>query len=233
MGWDKYDRQARVYPTIIVLIPLFVLEYFYLNKEIADWKDFLHSLLSIVSFSVPMVLFYFIMDTVLLLSKSLFESVVFKGAAYLPTTDFLLFSDGEFSANYKKMIRDKIKNDFSIKLASKNEEEEDELEARRRISEAVSYIRNKVRAGTFVLTHNIRYGFARNLIGGSIIGLLLSLVNIGVFYFLDLQRFPLVLSSICLFVYTIALIAGRSTIRFLGKVYARKLYEEYMHGMSL
>lgn len=230
LGWDKYDRQARVYPTILVLIPLFTLQYFYLNKAIADWKNFWHSLLTVAVFSVPAVLFYLIMNAVQVLSKALFESLVFKGGVHFPTTDFLLHSNNEFSANYKKLLRDKIKSDFNIKLASKTDEENDELEARRRISEVVSFIRDKVKAGRFIHAHNIRYGFARNLVGGSILACALSIIDMFIFYFVDFQLFPLVFSSVLLLIYFLILISGRFTIRFLANIYARKLYEEYMQG---
>lgn len=230
LGWDKYDRQARVYPTIIILIPFFILQYFYLNKEFANWSNFVSSLRTVAVFSIPIVLFYFINDRVQFLSKILFESKMFKGGAYFPTTDFLLYSDDEYSAHHKKLVRDKIKTDFGIKMPSKSEEEADEGEARRRITEAVGFVRNKSRHGRFVIAKNINYGFSRNLVGGSLIGIALSVINIIVFYFIDYQKSPLAISAVCLFLYLIVVITSRPTIVFFGKEYARKLFEEYVSG---
>jgi hypothetical protein len=227
-GWDKYDRQARVYPTILVLIPFFVLQYYYLNKEFADWSNFVTSLRTVAVFSIPVVLFYFINDRVQFLSKILFESRLFKGGSYFPTTDFLLYSNDKYSTHHKKLIRDKIKTDFNIKMPSKLDEENDEQDARRRIAEAVNFVRKKSGRGRFVLDKNINYGFSRNLVGGSLIGMVLAAINVVVFYYLDFQQAPLVISSICLFIYFIIVLTSRATITFFGNEYASKLYDEYV-----
>ena len=57
--------------------------------------------------------------------------------------------------------------DFDITLLPEDQEKEKEEEARKKIVEAMSLIRAKVKDGRLLLQHNIEYGFVRNLIGGN------------------------------------------------------------------
>jgi len=50
--------------------------------------------------------------------------------------------------------------------------------ARNLIVHAVSQIKNKLRDNAILFQHNIEYGFIRNLIGGSLIAIIFSIVII-------------------------------------------------------
>ena len=113
-------------------------------------------------------------------------------------------------------------------MPSKLDEENDEQDARRRIAEAVNFVRRKSGRGRFVLDKNINYGFSRNLVGGSLIAMLLAAINVGVFYYLDFQLAPLAISSICLFIYFIIVLTSKVTITHFGNEYAAQLYDEYV-----
>jgi len=232
--WDKYDREARVFPALLTLLPFFILEYFFLREHFTQWTSIIRvlesTLVSTASVSLSVVLLFFVMSLIQLISKSGFQKFYFKNSLYLPTTSFLLYSNKEFSLPRKKKIREKIKADFGAKLASEKEEGEDELEARKIIDEAVGYIRNAVKGGRFVLVHNIHYGFWRNLIGGSTIGILLSVVDIVVFYYYDHQPVLLLFSWFLGTCYLIILLLSKIIMNSLAVSYAKRLYEEYLSG---
>ncbi len=111
---------------------------------------------------------------------------------------------------------------------SESEELLNETEARRRIVEAIGYIRNKVKHGYLLLKHNIQYGFWRNLVGGSVIGLILSIINLFVFYNIEPDSLPWILCLIMVIIYSLILLSSKWVINYLGKLYAYRLYEEYM-----
>jgi hypothetical protein len=133
------------------------------------------------------------------------------------------------SADMKRMIRDKIYTDFRIRLLSEAEELQNESEARKQIVFAVSQIRNKTRGNALLLQHNIEYGFTRNLIGGSVVAILVSLLS-SIYFFnsdytlLIAQKITIALSI----VYFIILLTSKWLIERNGWAYAKVLYEQYL-----
>ena len=146
----------------------------------------------------------------------------------MPTTQFMLFSNDEYSAQKKKHIRDKVKSDFNFDMPSLETEQSDEVEAKKLIAEAVGLIRNKVKDGNLLLQHNMEYGFFRNLIGGSVFGLIVSII--GVVYFHNVNaHFGFTLSSILLsMVFLSLLLFSKRIINYFGRLYAKRLFIEYL-----
>jgi hypothetical protein len=167
------------------------------------------------------------MQTNRFLGKFLFEKLIFNDELNMPTTRFLLYSDNEFSEQYKEKIRQKINTNFKIILPSREDELSDINSCRKRIVEAVGLIRNKVKNGNLLLQHNMEYGFARNLIGGSIIAVCIS--GLDIFYFMKLGNVLLGYLSIILTIFfSFCLILSKPIINHLGKVYAKRLFQEYL-----
>src|SRR5690606_34652102 len=110
------------------------------------------------------------------LSKELFQKLFFKDEINMPTTNFLLKSNNELEKSIKLKIEDKIKTKFDITLLSSIEESAEETRARKLIAITVSQIRNVLRDNSLLLQHNIEYGFFRNLIGGSFLAFVISLI---------------------------------------------------------
>lgn len=156
--------------------------------------------------------------------SKIFEDFIFKKQLYFPTTTFLLYSNNEYTEEFKNEIRQSIKSDFSIQLLSKEDERGYETEARRRIKEVVRVIIGKVKDGYLVLQHNIEYGFVRNLWGASLVGVLGSCLLMGV----SVPTTPIfTLGKVLAIIYSIYLVFGFQVIQYFGKAYARKLIEEY------
>jgi len=156
--------------------------------------------------------------------SKMFEDFLFKNQLYFPTTTFLLYSDHEYSDDFKDKMRESIFSDFALKLPNKETETKNEVEARKQIKEAVRVIIGKVKDGYLVLQHNIEYGFVRNLWGASIIGVLSSLLLI---YSSDTASLIATIGTILLVGYVIYVLFGFVIIKYFGRAYARKLIEEY------
>ena len=223
--FSKYSIQARIFPAIICAIPALFFQYFFLSKLISSFLIFLGELSFVGDITISVVVIYFFSQVNRFLSKVFFE----KEEAYMPTTDFLLFSNQEYSDNFKRNIYRKLEDDFGMGMPSEREQSDDESGSRKRIAEAMSLARKKVGSGKLLLQHNIEYGFWRNLIGGSILALVFSVLDV-VFSFAFSYGVVLVASIILVIAYLFILMTNRFIIDKHGKLYARVLMQEYMEG---
>jgi len=225
---DKYEIQARIFPAIIVLIPFLI---FTINCDISGLSHAFDDLLKvriIGNLSIGLVLLFLLYQTNRFFGKFIFEKRSFNDELNMPTTRFLLFSDTQYSQNYKLRTRQKIKTDFKVDMPSEVDERTDLVESKRRIVEAVGLIRGKVKKGNLLHQYNIEFGFARNLIGGSIIGLLVSIFDI--IYFLYKSFIFSWLSIFLTLFFIMLLLQHRSIINHLGNQYAKRLFQEYLQS---
>ena len=225
--FNQYNLQARIAPAIICAIPILLFQYFFLSQEISIFIAFLGNLKFAGNLTISIVILYFLSQINRYLSKTFFE----KEKIYIPTTDFLLFSNSEYSNEYKIKIYEKLEKDFGLKLPIEKEQKENEINSRKRISEIISLVRRKVGNGKLLLQHNIEYGFWRNLIGGSIISVLFSGITT-YFSYAENNKTLFIASIILLIIYLLILICNKFIIDSFGKMYARVLIQEYM-GMKL
>ena len=77
--------------------------------------------------------------------------------------------------------------------------------------------------------HNIEYGFARNLIGGAVIALVMSIVDIVYFYLIN-NSLIFVVSIITAFLFLILLLSSKLIMTRLGNQYAKRLFVEYLNN---
>ena len=96
-----------------------------------------------------------------------------------------------------------------------------------RIVEVVGLMRQKVKNGRLLIQHNIEYGFFRNLIGGAILGLIMSCIDSVYFYHQDDDTL-MGISLFLVFSFSILLILNKIIIQNLGKLYAKRLFQEYL-----
>jgi len=221
--FNQYNLQARFFPTIICAIPILLFQYFFLSEEISIFIAFLGNLKFVGDFTISTVILYFVSQINRFFSKTFFE----KEEIYMPTTDFLLISNSEYSNEYKVKIYEKLEKDFGLKLPIEKEQKENEIYSRKRISEIMSLARKKVGSGKLLLQHNIEYGFWRNLIGGTIFAVLFS--GITTYYsHAEGNKTLFFVSIILLIFYLLILIFNKFIIGRFGKMYARVLIQEYM-----
>jgi hypothetical protein len=168
--WDEYEVKARYLPCLVSVIPL---SHFFISLL---GQDFFHKIFSesswlfvVSNISLPLVLVLCLIQVQTTFSKHFIEERVFgRGGENFPTTNMLLFEDDAISQERKAAIHNKLAKYFNLTLPVLKDEKENEKNARMQAREAASYIRKKVGKGVMTYQYNIRYGFFRNLIGGSI-----------------------------------------------------------------
>lgn len=221
-NFNEYNLKARVYPTLIALVPALLFLYFFIH-DLAK----LGVIISLISSSVLTILcLYFLSDIVRNLGK-LVEIKIFKNELYFPTTEFLLHANAKLSKSKRAQIYDKVKKDYGCILCSAEEEKKDESAARQKIKEAVGMVRQKVGDGRLVLGFNIRYGFWRNLIGISLFSAVFCVF--GFIFFLIGKNYTAYLVFATFFLPYLAIFTFRKgLLKFFGYQYADQLFLEYL-----
>lgn len=220
MTFSKYTLEARVYPTIIGLIPFYLLQYYYLSNFI--FSDLVTAKI-VGNVSVSLIVLYFVTELVVRYPSKILEDKLFNNKLNFPTTNFLLFGNDEYTKSFKRNVRLKVKNDFSLMLLDEQEEFKDEKEARMRIKEAVGVMIKFVKDGHLVLKHNISYGFFRNLWGASLVGIIFSVILVYISWYSSLSKTGIGFGIF----YLLYVLLGNRIIKYFGESYARKLIEEY------
>jgi hypothetical protein len=219
--FSTYNLIARIFPTIIGLIPFFIFQYLFLNNL---WS--IDSLIAsaVGNVGLSTILLYAFNQYFVRIPSKIFEDFLFRKQLYFPTTNLLMYSDDEYSSEFKDQIRESVNKDFSIQLPTAKEESDDEKNARKRIKDSIRVIIGKVKDGYLVLQHNIEYGFVRNLWGASLVGLLGSTLLLCI----SAPASPLfLLGKILAIGFGVYLMFGFLIIKYVGHQYARKLIEEY------
>ena len=153
------------------------------------------------------------------------QDTMFSNGDRFPTTLLLLDTNSTLSGERKQQIRIKLKAEFDVDLLNHTS---DTAQSRQRIGEAVSHIRKKFfgKSG-LVLQRNIEFGIAKNVAGGSIISLNVSLIIV-VISFLASMADLLYLGLIMLVFYVILVVFGIVAMRTNARRYATILFEEYL-----
>lgn len=229
MKFDKYSLTGRVIPAFVsMIIPIIVFNYFYASEEFAAFVGEIMEVKIVANITVPIVCLFILSQFGRMIGKNVFEKIHFKDEKLMPTTQFLLFSDNTFSEQYKLKIRNKMDTDFGIKLLSKKEEDKDIEESKKIIVEAMALVRRKVHENKFLLQHNIEYGAMRNLIGGSVIGLLICVFNIVFFEHFFINELASNISVFILFFYGVLILLSKKIITFYGNRYAKVMFTAYL-----
>ena len=219
-NFDEYNLKARVYPTIIGLLPIFLFVYFFLH-DIGK----VNAILSFLSGSaLTIIILSFLSDVVRNLGKYL-ELKMFKNELFFPTTEFLLHSNQNLSKEKRANIYDKVGKHGCV-LCSAKEENRDETEARRKIKEAVGMVRQKIGDGRLVLGFNIRYGFWRNLIGISLFSSSVSIFGLIFFYG---NYIPFSIFIVLTLFYLGIFIFKKELLKFFGYQYTEQLFLEFLN----
>lgn len=226
---DKYSRVARMYPAILCSLPFFILNYFLL----ADYAGgVLSSFMAIKwagGITMSLACAYLVSQMGRFIGKECYEKNIFGDELHMPTTNLLMHSDPTFSPEFKSKIHSKITEDFDLQVCTIAEEEKNETQTRKRIVECVGLIRSKVKDGRLVLQHNTEYGFVRNLVGGSTIAALISVVNVVIFVYFHPDSVALTLSIVLAVIYLFIASLGKYLIRRYGYRYSKVLIQEYVH----
>lgn len=225
---DSYFYRARLFPALLTSIPLLI----FANKVIAikyagAFKNVIDILPLLTHFGFSAAIIFLLVQVNRLVAKEIFQRWFFKEDLYMPTTNNLLWSSSHFSPHIKDKIHSKVNSKFQIILASRTEEQQDELNARKLIVAAVSQIKNLLRGNEMLFRHNIEYGFWRNLVGGSLIAVVFSVIILANGYFGELGD-QTTLGIIGLTVYLIPVVFSKLIVRSYGEYYAKVLYDQFL-----
>ncbi len=227
--FDNYYLKARLLPAIVtILIPLIIFNHFYTSPELSKLLGAFQGSEAITNISISIILMFYLSQFGRLIGKNVFEKNIFKDELYMPTTQFMLYSDSQYSKEYKHRFATEVSNKFNIVLSSEEEETIDQDTARKRIVEAMSSVRKSLFKNQFLLQHNIEYGAMRNLIGGSIIGLIICIVNCIFFKSFNKVDFAIYSSLVFALIYIIILLFSKVIINSYGKAYAKILFREFI-----
>ena len=234
---DTYTIRARHFPALLSALPFFVI-WFYLSDNV-ELKGLASFILNIKLFGIggitfSIVFLYFYSLAIREISKY-FQRQYFTGdkANGFPTTYLMTYADSTFSDSYKDKYRKLVSDQFDFELLNKEQEEENVVEARKRLNEAIGLIRPEVKEGYLVLQHNIWFGFCRNFIGGTIISMILCIVGIliGIFFVEDNKVLFFILGILFL-LYLIVFLFRKPILVNNGEAYAKQLFSEFIGGKA-
>jgi hypothetical protein len=219
MKVNTYYFKARLFPTVITSIPLLVFVTQVLNPLYGESLKKIYDILPMLtSLGIYAGLVFLSVQINRFVSKEIFQKFFFKEDINMPTTNYLMWSNVFFAVDTKKAISEKILSSFNIILLNPTDEQQDDLMARNLIVHAVSQIKNKLRDNAILFQHNIEYGFIRNLIGGSLIAIIFSIVII--IYSLIYGDGTLRNAGIILLIiYSLAIILSKLLITKYGRYY--------------
>lgn len=149
---------------------------------------------------------------------------LFQEGLNLPTTRLLLDDNPTYTPDRKIEIITKIKRDFDIDLTNCTQDTEIN---RRRIHEAIGQVRKKLIKREMVQQRNIQYGFWRNLAGGSVIAICVSIVATILSKVTGLHT-AFALSLIFLTIYMVVALISLMAVKVCAKYYALSLYDELL-----
>jgi len=225
---NTYYFKARLFPTVLTSIPAIILYNRFVSSLYHEKLENIFSVLpTITDIILSSAIVFLLVQVNRFLSKEIFQKLYFKDEINMPTTNLLLKSNTELEASIKQKIEDKIKNKFGIILLSGTDESADVLRARKLIATAVSQIRNVLRDNSLLLQHNIEYGFFRNLIGGSFLAFVISVIIL-IHSYCSCDLTTRNLGWILAIAYFLPILFSKLSIDRYGKYYAKILYEQFL-----
>lgn len=170
---DPYDKQARLYPGLIVFIPIAVLVVFLYGGQ-----NFLaSSLLSILGFSGAA---YLLASSARNAGKKI-EDRLFATWGGKPTTQLLRHSDHRIDKHTKERIHLILSQKIGKQLPNLEQETSNPSDADELYKACVVWLINNtrdVRKFPLVFKENIAYGFRRNMLGLKNIGIFVAVISI-------------------------------------------------------
>lgn len=159
--FDRYERNARLYPAVLVLLPVIVAVF-------CTIPSFPQTTTTCVIGGLILVAGAYALMFIVRQCGRTIEPSLWEGWKGPPSTRFMLWSDGTFSDEWKAVGHKTVLSALGIKLLTKKEEQSDAGRAARLIADSFVQVKSVLKLekpeGDHQI-HNIEYGFARNLLG--------------------------------------------------------------------
>lgn len=176
MKINRYDLYARFIPALVSSIPILLLWYHYL-EYLVDLQNWIFEIKLFGGISVGLILVFVLVFISRDLSKW-YQSKVFNKPG-MPSEYLMLPDKHVYSASLRTKYYAQLKSLFDIQIDTDNISE-----LKLSLKDGFKLALETVRNNELVFQQNIRYGFIRNLIGGSLIGLIgcCILLILGIIY---------------------------------------------------
>ena len=229
----EYTTKARVFPTVLTMIPFIVLYIWVLapmiNPILAPVWDYLPVVAGV---SIHAVLLYAFMQLNRFLSKAIFQDWLFLGDLHMPTTDMLMPNHASLDAQTRKRYYEQINRDFNIDVKKDLSKLKTENDQRMMLTRLVGQIRPKLKDNAMVQQHNREFGFIRNLVGGSLSAFVISIALVIVAAVAKNNEL-LYTSIILAVIYLFPIIFSKVLITRFGRNYAYVLFEQYASNVCI
>lgn len=226
-GMDRYDRNARLHPALLTLLPAFLFVFVWFPDV---WTLFG----AIVAFVVICGTLFALTRFTRKVGRKV-ETTLSARIGRLHTASLLSLSDDRLSTSMKTACRSYIKANSGRALPTLEQEQNDPKSAQDDLLLAVRWLLEHTRPqaeASLLLNENISYGFARNLLGLKPYGILITAgVSVGSAWFLKdtaSGTTPFVLGSILLGASVVGLVlwmtaVTKASVEEASQVYAEKI----------
>lgn len=175
-GFDRYNIQARIYPALLLLLPILLTVYSVFPQLITS--DYVKTLASVlVSFGV----LYFLSSVCRSAGKKKEEELITAWGGY-PTTIILRHQNSFLNSNIKSRYHNFLNQNVpEINFPSRAEELNNPQLADEIYSSSINWLKEQKRDKekfNLLYEENIQYGFIRNLLGIKMWGLLSCISSI-------------------------------------------------------
>ncbi len=229
--FDAYSLKARVYPSVIVLLPCFLLAIVYVTNIDAYY----HYFTSVAILGV----FSFLLAQIGRDNGKKKESGLYEFWGGKPTNMILRHSDNYLDTHTKKRFHAKLEQIISdIKIPTQEEEQENPQAADDIYDSCTRYLIAKTRDAnkySLLLKENINYGFRRNLWGMKIWALSIIAACTVIHSLMSTEKFAsietinskdwILFGAYTLFTMFWLLIVNREWVKTTAFAYAERLHE--------
>lgn len=168
--FDKYERNARLFPAVLLLLPVVV-------AVAATLPVFEQAIAKYVTASIVLLAGAYAIMLMVRQGGRAIEPELWDSWEGAPSTRFMRWSDETFSDEWKKVAHKAVASALKIKLLSRKEEGEDKGKADKLISDAFAQVKSILKLeqpdGDHQV-HNTEYGFTRNLLGSCFLGIVIA-----------------------------------------------------------
>lgn len=110
MKFDMYSLKARVLPALFsIIFPVIIFNHFYVSEQFSTFVGDVMGAKLASNITISTIFLFFLSEIGRLLGKNLFEKSYFNEEKHMPTTNFLMFSNSQYSKSSQSYYKKKYK----------------------------------------------------------------------------------------------------------------------------
>jgi len=232
--FNPYEIRARIFPSIIVLLPMIVLFLSILPLSNTTWNV-------LMKLGILIVVVYGFSYVVRMLGVR-FQVTRWKLNGGAPSTIIMRWTDPTFSQELKQQLYTAIAKKYAIIIPNGKEQETDSNQFDQTVIDAFSRIRSDLhKCGDDKLCsiHNSEYGFVRNLVGSRLVWLAMSIFCTflgSIFYYFEPSSTHLLAACVNFIFCVVSLIGGWVILPkiydYIGYEYAKSAWMTFLTSLA-